>query len=163
WRRPSLPERKGGWPVKHRRWPASRIRTWSQSMTLDNGGGGGFSPWGWGVGGVFWTGSGARRGGPSPSARCFSAAGGGERRDTAGLVHRDFKPENVLIGRDGRVRVTDFGLAHPIETESISSDGRARGPGASGSALAQDATVVGTPAYMAPEQHLGENVDGRTD
>jgi tetratricopeptide (TPR) repeat protein len=70
----------------------------------------------------------------------------------AGLVHRDFKPSNAMIGEDGRVRVLDFGLV------------RAAGlPGADGSGshrrveprLTQDGEVVGTPAYMAPEQIRG--------
>ena len=62
----------------------------------------------------------------------------------AGLVHRDFKPENVMITRAGRVVVMDFGLAN-IPTER---GGR---------------TISGTPAYMAPEQARGEGVDARAD
>jgi tetratricopeptide (TPR) repeat protein len=59
----------------------------------------------------------------------------------AGLVHRDFKPENVLVGADDRPRVADFGLV---------------GDGAPGA-------MVGTPGYMAPEQWLGGDVDARAD
>ena len=82
-----------------------------------------------------------------------------------GLEHRDFKPENVMIGTDGRVRVLDFGLARPASGGEVSSESDGFVP--RDDALSTEQTsfgkLVGTPAYMAPEQFEHATTDARTD
>ena len=95
----------------------------------------------------------------------FIAAGEGlAAAHRAGLVHRDFKPDNVLVGADGRPRILDFGLArgpdHQRHPSPPAFDELAE---ATATSLSRHGVVLGTPAYMAPEQHLGERADARSD
>ncbi|HWB73669.1 MAG TPA: serine/threonine-protein kinase [Nannocystaceae bacterium] len=93
----------------------------------------------------------------------FIAAGRGlEAAHAAELVHRDFKPHNVMLAEDGRVRVMDFGLAHHHAVSTDRGDEAPRGAWLDAS-LTATGQRVGTPAYMAPEQHDGGIVDARTD
>ena len=107
------------------------------------------------------------------SVCCASGEGLSAAHDT-GLVHRDFKPDNVLLGRDGRVRVLDFGLARREQGESQERESRVESELSQSVSpeiprdflqdeITKEGALVGTPAYMAPEQHLGEAADARSD
>ena len=103
---------------------------------------------------------------PRPVAeilRVFGEAGQGlAAAHRAGLVHRDFKPANVLVSTAGRVQVTDFGLARA--SGAVDALGQTRPPtDALAVDLTQTGAIMGTPAYMAPEQFEGGPTDPRTD
>src|SRR3954463_14296672 len=92
-----------------------------------------------------------RREGPLPIAEAVAyAIEIGRALQTAheqGLVHRDVKPQNVMIDEEGRAKVTDFGIALGLEAEGLTAAGR----------------VVGTTDYVSPEQALGQEVTGQSD
>jgi eukaryotic-like serine/threonine-protein kinase len=113
-----------------------------------------------------------------------AAARGLAAAHEAGLIHRDFKPSNVMIGNDGRVRILDFGLARVANREdSEQSPQSASMTGSGGPAnerpmvemqhatserlldaqLTERGMVVGTPAYMSPEQHDDRGIEARSD
>jgi serine/threonine-protein kinase len=88
----------------------------------------------------------------------LGAADGIAAAHNVGLVHRDIKPENVLVTRDGRPIVTDFGLARHEDAIDVNAPTVASDP-----QLTATGAIAGTPAYLAPEQLLGDPIDARVD
>jgi predicted Zn-dependent peptidase len=105
--------------------------------------------------------------GPAEIVAMYLQAGEGLAAAHAeGIVHRDFKPDNVLVGGEGRPQIVDFGLARPsladevLDEPTVSGSGRAWRNGLD---ITATGTVLGTPAYMAPEQLARGKPDARSD
>src|ERR1700704_1864500 len=85
------------------------------------------------------------------------------RAHAAGIVHRDLKPANIIVADDGRVKLLDFGLAKLTEVIEGDPEGAAATMAAQATPQTEEGTILGTVAYMSPEQAEGRKVDGRSD
>lgn len=109
-----------------------------------------------------WLGEGPREADVLPAL--LSAGDGLAAAHVAGIVHRDFKPDNIVVGADGRVRVIDFGLAAEADTSGADPHDHTL-PQADllAKTLTRTGAIMGTPLYMAPEQFLGVATGPHTD
>src|SRR6185503_4907317 len=91
-------------------------------------------------------------------------AGALEAAHEQGIVHRDLKPANIKVRPDGMVKVLDFGLAKALAPDGASATADAmNSPTMTSPAMTQMGMILGTAAYMAPEQAKGKSVDKRSD
>ena len=79
-----------------------------------------------------------------------------------GVIHRDLKPQNIMIDQQARAAVMDFGIAHSLETAGLAGHGAGLGLGHAGN-LTMVGSLLGTPRYMSPEQARAAKVDNRSD
>src|SRR3984893_874605 len=85
------------------------------------------------------------------------------RAHAAGIVHRDLKPANIIVADDGRVKLLDFGLAKLTEKIDDDPEGATATMATQESPQTEEGAIIGTVAYMSPEQAEGRRVDGRSD